>query len=68
MVELRAIELIAGSLYDSVQGDPKARETMALAQYLSLIHIQMCIRDRAHTAYYAVKSSYDDFQSEVVIT
>ena len=35
MVELRAIELIAGSLYDSVQGDPKARETMALAQCLA---------------------------------
>ena len=35
MVELRAIELIAGSLYDSVQGDPKARETMALAQYIA---------------------------------
>ena len=35
MVELRAIELIAGSLYDSVQGDPKASETMALAQYIA---------------------------------
>lgn len=35
MVEIRAIELIAGSLYDSVQGDPKARETMALAQYIA---------------------------------
>lgn len=35
MVEIRAIELIAGSLYDSVQGDAKARETMALAQYIA---------------------------------
>lgn len=35
MVELRAIELISGSLYDSVQGDPAARETMALAQYIA---------------------------------
>ena len=35
MVELRAIELISGSLYDSVQGDPAARETMALAQYVA---------------------------------
>lgn len=35
MVELRAIELIHSSLYDSVQGDPKARETMALAQYVA---------------------------------
>ena len=35
MVELRAIELISSSLYDSVQGDPKARETMALAQYIA---------------------------------
>lgn len=35
MVELRAIELIHQSLYDSVQGDPKARETMALAQYVA---------------------------------
>lgn len=35
MVEIRAIELIAGSLYDSVQGDPKARETIALAQYIA---------------------------------
>lgn len=35
MVELRAIELIAASLYDSVQGDAKARETMALAQYVA---------------------------------
>ncbi len=35
MVELRAIELIHASLYDSVQGDPKARETMALAQYIA---------------------------------
>lgn len=35
MVELRAIELIHQSLYDSVQGDPKARETMALAQYIA---------------------------------
>ncbi len=35
MVELRAIELIHQSLYDSVQGDLKARETMALAQYIA---------------------------------
>ncbi len=35
MVEIRAIELIASSLYDSVQGDAKARETMALAQYVA---------------------------------
>ncbi len=35
MVELRAIELIHESLYDSVNGDPKARETMALAQYIA---------------------------------
>ncbi|MEG2381708.1 MAG: iron-containing alcohol dehydrogenase, partial [Oscillospiraceae bacterium] len=35
MVELRAIELIAASLFDSVNGDPKARETMALAQYVA---------------------------------
>lgn len=35
MVELRAIELIHQSLYDSVNGDPKARETMALAQYIA---------------------------------
>lgn len=35
MVELRAIELIHESLYDSVAGDPKARETMALAQYIA---------------------------------
>ena len=35
MVELKAIKLIAESLYDSVQGDPKARETMALAQYIA---------------------------------
>lgn len=35
MVELRAIELIHQSLYDSVNGDPKARETMALAQYVA---------------------------------
>lgn len=35
MLELRAIELIASSLYNSVNGDPKARETMALAQYVA---------------------------------
>ncbi len=35
MVELRAIELIHESLYNSVNGDPKARETMALAQYVA---------------------------------
>ncbi len=35
MVEIRAIELIGASLYDSVQGDAKARETMALAQYVA---------------------------------
>ena len=35
MVELRAIEQIHQSLYDSVNGDPKARETMALAQYIA---------------------------------
>ena len=35
MVELRAIELISSSLYDSVNGDAKARETMALAQYVA---------------------------------
>lgn len=35
MVELKAIELIHQSLYDSVQGDPKAREVMALAQYIA---------------------------------
>lgn len=35
MVEIRAIELIAGSLYDSVQGKAEARETMALAQYVA---------------------------------
>ncbi len=35
MVELKAIELIHQSLYDSVNGDPKARETMALAQYVA---------------------------------
>ncbi len=35
MVEIRAIELIASSLYNSVQGDAKARETMALAQYVA---------------------------------
>ncbi|MBE5039359.1 lactaldehyde reductase [Ructibacterium gallinarum] len=35
MVELRAIELIHESLYNSVNGDPKARETMALAQYIA---------------------------------
>ncbi len=35
MVELKAIELIHKSLYNSVQGDPKARETMALAQYIA---------------------------------
>lgn len=35
MVEVKAIELIHESLYDSVNGDPKARETMALAQYIA---------------------------------
>lgn len=35
MVELKAIELIHQSLYNSVQGDPAARETMALAQYIA---------------------------------
>lgn len=35
MVEIRAVELIHQSLYDSVNGDPKARETMALAQYVA---------------------------------
>lgn len=35
MVEIRAIELIHQSLFDSVNGDPKARETMALAQYVA---------------------------------
>ncbi|MGN1097780.1 MAG: lactaldehyde reductase [Clostridia bacterium] len=35
MVELRAIELIHQSLYNSVNGDPKGRETMALAQYVA---------------------------------
>ncbi len=35
MVEIKAIELIAQSLYDSVNGDAKARETMALAQYVA---------------------------------
>lgn len=35
MVEIKAIELIHQSLYDSVNGDPKARETMALAQYIA---------------------------------
>lgn len=35
MVEVKAIELIHQSLYDSVNGDPKARETMALAQYIA---------------------------------
>lgn len=35
MVELKAIELIHKSLYNSVQGDPEARETMALAQYIA---------------------------------
>ncbi|MDE7280769.1 MAG: lactaldehyde reductase, partial [Ruminiclostridium sp.] len=35
MVEIKAIELIHQSLYNSVQGDPKARETMALAQYVA---------------------------------
>lgn len=35
MVEIRAVELIHQSLYDSVNGDPKARETMALAQYIA---------------------------------
>lgn len=35
MVEVKAIELIHESLYDSVNGDPEARETMALAQYIA---------------------------------
>lgn len=35
MVEIRAVELIHQSLYDSVNGDPKARDTMALAQYVA---------------------------------
>ncbi|MCM1055056.1 MAG: lactaldehyde reductase [Bacteroides sp.] len=35
MVEVKAIELIHQSLFDSVNGDPKARETMALAQYIA---------------------------------
>lgn len=35
MFEVKAIELIHQSLFDSVNGDPKARETMALAQYLA---------------------------------
>lgn len=35
MVEIKAIELIHQSLFDSVNGDPKARETMALAQYVA---------------------------------
>lgn len=35
MVEVKAIELIHESLYNSVNGDPKARETMALAQYIA---------------------------------
>ncbi len=35
MVEIKAIELIHKSLYNSVQGDAKARETMALAQYVA---------------------------------
>lgn len=35
MVEIRAVELIHQSLYDSVNGDPKAREIMALAQYVA---------------------------------
>lgn len=35
MFEVKAIELIHQSLFDSVNGDAKARETMALAQYLA---------------------------------
>lgn len=35
MFEIKSIELIHKSLYNSVQGDPEARETMALAQYLA---------------------------------
>ncbi len=35
MVELKAIELIHESLYNSVNEDPKAREKMALAQYIA---------------------------------
>ena len=35
MVEIKAIELIHKSLYNSVQGNPEARETMALAQYVA---------------------------------
>lgn len=35
MFEIRAIELIAQNLYNSVAGDATARENMALAQYLA---------------------------------
>ena len=35
MVELHAIKLIHESLFDSVNGDAKAREKMALAQYVA---------------------------------
>ncbi|MBR5915646.1 MAG: lactaldehyde reductase [Spirochaetia bacterium] len=35
MMHLKAIEIIARSLRDSVKGDPKAREEMALGQYVA---------------------------------
>ena len=59
MVELRAIELIAGSLYDSVQGDPKARETMALAQYIAGMGFSNVGLGIAHSMAHTLGAVYD---------
>ena len=59
MVELRAIELIAGSLYDSVQGDPKARETMALAQYIAGMGFSNVGLGIVHSMAHGLSALYD---------
>ena len=59
MVELRAIELIAGSLYDSVQGDPNARETMALAQYIAGMGFSNVGLGIVHSMAHALGAVYD---------
>ncbi len=58
-LNLKAIELIGRSLRDSVKGDPKGREDMALAQYVTGMAFSNCGLGVVHGMAHPLGSFYD---------
>lgn len=59
MLHIKAIEMIAGNLRASVQGEPKAREEMAVAQYIAGMGFSNVGLGIVHSMAHPLSAMYD---------